>query len=609
MPIRIGNLPRFSIRKKIMNKHLRILILLGILATTIFGVCAQTLDPKPAELQGMIKSAIGKGYAATVFITQYDTVAKRQTRVSRFSGVVVTEDGVILTAGHVCRPNVAYWITFPDNKQYLAIGAGRIAGLDAAVMKIKEPGSYPHAEIGWSSSMKINEPCISIAYPGSFYPQQPVVRLGEVVAHDVLQLKMMQTTCLMEPGDSGGPVFDLYGRVVGIRSNIYPDLKMNFDVPVDIFRRYWSSLLKPVDYQFLPKEEELPVDPLLTSRTYFTKAGYLNLQLSKTEQKLERYAVSLTCPGDTSQVMGTLIDIKGLTSNKALARKSFAISKSSLVNGNVTASLGNKTINGRAVFRDKLADLVLVEFESGMGTGVSISPSLPDSMGFSDLGNILICPNPAGAGKIGVTGTSEIPLPRSNIGYLGISLSVKDNKLVSESVNTNSPASFAGLIPGDVLISINGIVINTADEFLNEMRKNDPGDKINVVYKRKELQHQIDIVLGKWPSAPQNIADQYEGGRSLVFDGFNHAFVHDTKLLPSECGSPIFDLDGKFRGINMARYSRTSTIAVSPVEVLAFVKNAIANLIQNSKLYSINSIRNNFSIDPMEGKNSKVFKK
>lgn len=573
-----------------MYKRLTTLTLFGILAITIFGVHAQTLDPQPAKLQAMVKSAIGKGYAATVFIIQYDTVAKRPTGGSRFSGVVVTRDGVILTAGHACLPNVAYWVIFPDNKQYLAIGAGRIAGFDAAVMKIREPGSYPYAEMGWSSSMKINEPCISLAYPASFDPKQLVVRLGQVVAHDVQRPKMMQTTCLMEPGDSGGPVFDLYGRVVGIRSNILPDLTMNFDVPVDKFRRYWSSLLKPVDYQFLPKEDELPVDPLSGSRTYFTMADYLNLQLSKIEQKLERYALNLTSPSDTSHVMGTLIDIKGLAPNKALAKKSYAIGKSSLVKGNVTTSFGNKTINGRVVFRDKLADLALIEFERGMGTGVSFSQSLIDSMGFADLGNILISPNPASAGKIGVTGTSGITLPKISGGFLGLSLLNKDNKLVFEYISPNSPASSAGLMVGDEVVTLNGIAMDSPEQFLAEVRRNDPGDKIKLIYKRNQQQHQIDIALGKRPTAPQTIADQYEGGRSLVFDGFNHAFVHDTKLLPSECGSPIFDLDGKFRGINMARYSRTSTVAVSPIEVLAFIKNALENLTQTGQNPTISRI-------------------
>src|SRR5688500_7052870 len=167
-----------------MNKYAKVSAILLVLMVIVFFAEAHEIDPKPEKLQSMVKSAISKGYRASVSITEYDTTAKRAFG-GKFSGVIVTSSGVILTAGHAARTGKVYMVTFPDNTQYVAIGAGRIVLLDAAMMKIKEEGIYPFAELGWSSSMKINEPCISIAYPASFNPNRLVIRLGQVVAHDV----------------------------------------------------------------------------------------------------------------------------------------------------------------------------------------------------------------------------------------------------------------------------------------------------------------------------------------------------------------------------------------------------------------------------------------
>lgn len=160
-------------------------------------------EPKPEQLQEMVQLAIAKAYHSSVYLADYDTIAKVTTG-SRFSGVVVSKDGIILTAAHVGRPGKVYQVIFADGKQRIAIGLGRIQQLDAAVLKINKPGEWPFAEMGWSSSLKLNEPCISIACPGSFTPQKTVIRFGYVA--DLLEnrRKMIRTTCLMEPGTPVG---------------------------------------------------------------------------------------------------------------------------------------------------------------------------------------------------------------------------------------------------------------------------------------------------------------------------------------------------------------------------------------------------------------------
>lgn len=568
--------------KELMKKY-KLLFLLWILSSAVVSVHAQKLDPNPTELQRMVKSAVAKGYAASVFITQYDTIANRQTG-GRFSGVVVTENGVILTAAHAIKPNGAYWVTFPDGKEFRATGAGRIASLDAAVIKIMASGKYPHVAMGWSSSMKINEPCISIAYPGSLTPQRAMIRLGQVVAHDVQRAKMMQTTCLMEPGDSGGPVFDLYGRVVGIRSNILESVRENFDVPVDKFRKYWSSLLKPVDYQSLPAQDSLAIDPFLNKRTYFSNRDNFKRLSEKLKSKLEKNVAQILDASGKVVVLGTLINPSKFNVKEELGRYSYVLSKYSLVTDEVNARVGNQIVKGRIVYRDKEADLVLISFAQQMKEGIALKAFQTDTVKFSDLGSILITPIPSKSSKLGVLATLTFDLPNyGNSGFLGAIMDATVSKIIVKEVMANSAAASSGLKSGDELVSLNGRTFSSPEEMINEIRKNSVGDTIKLVMSRNGETKPLPIKLGKRPAAPMTFADRYEGGQSKIYDGFKRVFAYDGLIKPAECGSPVFDLQGNFKGVNMARFSRTTNVVVSPAQVLKFLESAFNALSSGGK--------------------------
>lgn len=182
-----------------MMKKLHIIFTLQLLISA--NAFSQGFDDK--ALQAQVQEAIKKAYPASVFLADYDPVTKTINGQS-FSGVVVSPDGIILTAAHVGSPNKTFLVHFPDGKECTATGLGRIGLYDAAILKIYEKGTWPYAEIGWSSTLQVYEPCLCIAYPGTFSPKRlPVVRFG-YVAEPLTLRNMIRTTCLMEPGDSGG---------------------------------------------------------------------------------------------------------------------------------------------------------------------------------------------------------------------------------------------------------------------------------------------------------------------------------------------------------------------------------------------------------------------
>lgn len=77
---------------------------------------------------------------------------------------------------------------------------------------------------------------------------------------------------------------------------------------------------------------------------------------------------------------------------------------------------------------------------------------------------------------------------------------------------------------------------------------------------------QFSLHLEAQPTV-RHVSFEYRGGRSARSDGFKNVLVYDAAIHANECGSPVFDIEGQFYGINIARRSRTSVI-VMPLAVL-----------------------------------------
>ena len=139
-----------------------------------------------------------------------------------FSGVIVSKEGHILSAAHAVESGKEYKILLPDGRKFSAQGKGANLIADCAMMRITDEFvELPYVQMGESKSLVKNQPCLSISYPvGQRADLSPVVRFGRLVRGGGGK-GWLQSTALMEPGDSGGPLFDLDGRVIGILSLIH----------------------------------------------------------------------------------------------------------------------------------------------------------------------------------------------------------------------------------------------------------------------------------------------------------------------------------------------------------------------------------------------------
>jgi serine protease Do len=159
------------------------------------------------------------------------------------SGVVVSPDGLVLTAGHVAdRAGRKAVLRFPDGKTTLATTIGVDADADTGVMRILEPGPWPYVSIGEDDG-RLGDWTLALGNPGGFDPARSlVVRLGRIIR---VMPGLMQTDCAILPGDSGGPLFDMHGRVIGIHTAIARSTEENFHVSITEFFDTWAGMIGP----------------------------------------------------------------------------------------------------------------------------------------------------------------------------------------------------------------------------------------------------------------------------------------------------------------------------------------------------------------------------
>jgi serine protease Do len=159
------------------------------------------------------------------------------------SGVIVSEDGLILTAGHVSGdPGRKITVILHDGRRVNGITLGRWSLIDSGMAQITSDGTWPYAELGNSKDLKAGQWCIATGHPGGIKRDRPpVVRVGRIGFRDDT---MVQSDCTLVGGDSGGPLFDMTGKVIGIHSRIGNPLTANIHVPVDTYRDTWDQLVK-----------------------------------------------------------------------------------------------------------------------------------------------------------------------------------------------------------------------------------------------------------------------------------------------------------------------------------------------------------------------------
>ncbi len=189
-------------------------------------VFLQTQRKVQAVLSKALESTIGVGSGGT--------------------GVIVSEDGLVLTAAHVSgEPGRRITCRMPDGKRVRAKTLGRFDHADAGMVRLEGEGPWPFSPLGPRKSVKAGQWCFVLGHPGGFdLDRGAVLRVGKVI---FARSDTIRTDCELLRGDSGGPLFNLDGEVIGINSRIGDPLDDNYHAPIDAFHKMWDPLLAGED--------------------------------------------------------------------------------------------------------------------------------------------------------------------------------------------------------------------------------------------------------------------------------------------------------------------------------------------------------------------------
>ncbi|HUO06205.1 MAG TPA: Do family serine endopeptidase [Candidatus Binataceae bacterium] len=157
------------------------------------------------------------------------------------SGFIVSKDGYIVTNDHVVDSGGKVTVTLQDGRNFDAKVIGHDAKSDIALIKIEAKGDLPIAPLGDSDSVKVGEWVVAIGNPYGFDHSVTagiVSAKGRFISGNLDNF--IQTDTRIDPGNSGGPLIDLRGEVVGVNSMIYThtgaSMGIGFVIPVNLVK-------------------------------------------------------------------------------------------------------------------------------------------------------------------------------------------------------------------------------------------------------------------------------------------------------------------------------------------------------------------------------------
>jgi serine protease Do len=187
-----------------------------------------------AKIEGKVEQVSQKVMPATVALLSEKTQ-------SSGSGVINTADGLILTAAHVVQGADELTVVFPDGEQVPGKVLGANYSKDIAMVQIMGKGPWPFAGMGASKTLAAGDWVVALGHSAGFdAARTPPVRFGRVVSKG--PGNFLTTDCTLIGGDSGGPLFDLDGKIIGINSSIGVSLTNNNHAGIDGFKEDWDRI-------------------------------------------------------------------------------------------------------------------------------------------------------------------------------------------------------------------------------------------------------------------------------------------------------------------------------------------------------------------------------
>lgn len=173
---------------------------------------------------------------------------------------------------------------------------------------------------------------------------------------------------------------------------------------------------------------------------------------------------------------------------------------------------------------------------------------------------------------LGVVSVEPRSLKERDRGFLGVVMDMKAQENGGVSLNHVEPKSAAdkaGLMPGDVILTVGGNPVTNMLEMRNFLQQQMPGDEITISYRRDGVVSAgVKVKLGARKDIPKvrlsrmNSMKRMGGRINQVSEGFPQVLQSDIQLKSNFCGAPIVDLDGNFVGVMVAKASRIKSYII-----------------------------------------------
>lgn len=380
----------------------------------------------------------------------------RPRAYGRGSGIVITEDGYILTNNHVVEDADKITVRFKDGKQYDAEVKGTDPESDIAVIKIKAAGLTP-AKLGDSDKTRVGEFAIAIGAP---FDLDYSVTVGHVSAKgrsfegyegSYSDQDFLQTDACINPGNSGGPLVNLYGEVIGINSMIRVNSGIGFAIPINLAVRVKDHLI---------------------SEGKFVRS-WLGVRIAELKN-YQRYK-DLDPAQQPDVEEGVVIDE---------IEPNGPASKSSLKPADVVVAVNGKPVKTSRELKDlvstaKVGDTVSLDIVRGKKhLTVKVKTEA--------------VPGEETAANTHKTSTPEIEATTFGLSVQSLNKDLAKefevdftNGVVVTEVEPNSPAADEGITPGDIITEVNRKAVANVKDFREALKNTDPkkGLLINVVSK------------------------------------------------------------------------------------------------------------------------------
>ena len=368
------------------------------------------------------------------------------------SGFIVSADGYILTNAHVVQGATEVTVKLTDRREFRAKVIGLDKKSDIAVIKI-DAQSLPVVTLGNADGVQVGEWVLAIGSPFGFENSvtSGIVRAKARALPDDSYTPFIQTDVAVNPGNSGGPLFNMNGDVIGINSQIFSETGgyqgLSFAIPINIAIKVKDDLIAHGK----------------------VVRGRLGVTVQEVNQQL---ANSFGLP----RPMGALVsEVQG----------DGPAANSGLKAGDVITQINDRPVERSADLPSAVAELKpgtrahLQVWRAGKSTPIEVTIGE-----LSDSKEVATAQPAVDHGRLGLAVRPLLPEERSQLGGA--------SGLLVEGVS--GPAQAAGVQPGDVVLAVNGTPVRSPEQLKNVVTK--ASSSVALLIQRQGSKLFVPIELG-----------------------------------------------------------------------------------------------------------------